>query len=40
MEQLKSKHDILRNAAASDRETASLTREGDKLKEMLDQLRR
>ena len=35
MEQLKSKHDILKNAANTDKERESLTREGDKLKEML-----
>ena len=40
MEQLKSKHDTLKNAAATDKERDALTREGDKLKEMLDQLRR
>jgi len=40
MEQLKSRHDTLKNATVNDKEKDSLSREGDKLREMLDHLRR
>ena len=40
MEQLKAKHDVLKNATTTDKDRDTLSREGDKLREMLDQLRK
>ena len=40
MEQLKSRHDTLRSATAGDEEKDALSKEGEKLREMLDHLRR
>lgn len=39
MEQLKSRHDQLKNAVG-DKEREALSREGEKLREMLDHMRR
>jgi len=40
MEQLKARHDTLKSATAGDKEKDALSKEGEKLREMLDHLRR